>query len=172
MALIIRWSTKEVTKRPFKIVCTFSYSEGMNCCYLLLWRWINKSHLWLVHLFLKLDFLDLTLICWREDTLGMRMLVLSWIPVWQKRRGALELLLPLLTFFYSLPSDMFFFYKLRHWNSRKWLSSEVCTFIKLILEGRLSKRHQTSQAKASCSEQLFFFPPSLHINFCYFINSC
>ena len=110
----------------------------MNCCYPLLRRWINKSHLWLVHLFLKLDFLDLTLICWREDTSGTCMLVLSWIPDWQKR-GALELLVPLLTFFYSPPSDMFFFYKLRHRNSRKWLSSEACTFIKLILEGRLSK---------------------------------
>lgn len=56
----------------------------------------------------------------------------------EEERG-FGLLVPLLTFFYSLPSDMFFFYKLRHRNSRKWLSSEACTFIKLILEGRLSK---------------------------------
>lgn len=134
MALIIRWSTKEVTKRPFKIVYTFSYSEGMNCCYPLLWRWINKSHLWLVHLFLKLDFLDLTLICWREDTLGMGMLVLSWIPDWQKRRGALDSWCP-----YSHSSILFHLICSSFISSGKWLSSEACTFIKLILEGRLSK---------------------------------
>ena len=36
-------------------------------------------------------------------------------------------------------SDMFSFYRLRHQNSTNGLFSEVCTFIKLILEGRPSK---------------------------------
>lgn len=140
MALIIRWSTKEVTKRPFKIVCTFSCILWRNELLLpLTLEVVITNHLWSVHLFLKLNFLDFILVFWREGTLGTCILVLSWIPDWQRRRRALELLVLLLTLFYSLPADMFSFYRLRHQNSTNWLFSEVCTFIKLILEGRPSK---------------------------------
>ena len=137
LALIIRWSTKEVTKRPFKIVCIFSCKLWRNELLLLLTlEVVITNHLWSIHLFLKLNFLDFILVFWREDTLGTGILVSSWIPDWQRRRGALELLL---TLFCSLPSDMFSFYRLRHQNSTNGLFSEVCTFIKLILEGRPSK---------------------------------
>ena len=166
LALIIRWSTKEVTKRPFKIVCTFSCKLWRNELLLLLTlEVVITNYLWSVHLFLKLNFLDFILVFWREDTLGTCILVLSWIPDWQRRRGAPTHIILFSSIWYVL----FLQAQASELHKRTFLRS-VYLYQTYFGGKTIQNRHQTSQAKASWSEQFFF--PSLHINFYYFINSC
>ena len=155
LALIIRWSTKEVTKRPFKIVCIFSCKLWRNELLLLnsfvfktkfprfYFGILKRRHFGHGYFGLELN----SRLAEEERGFGAPTHIILFSSIWY------------VLFLQAQASEL---------HKRTFLRS-VYLYQTYFGGKTIQNRHQTSQAKASWREQFFF--SSLHINFYYFINS-